>query len=80
MKSVLGWTVICLFGAFFLGNGLLMAASPRVWFRLPTWIGVHGRFTKEKYSSGPVSIGVRLLGAVFVAVVSWVVYDVLSRR
>jgi len=36
--------------------------------------------TEEKYSAGPASIEVRLLGAIFVGVVSWVVYDVLFRH
>lgn len=80
MKSVLGTIVACLFGACLLLNGLLMAVSPRAWFRLPKWVGVHGSLTKEKYSSGPASIEVRLLSAIFVAVVCWVVYDVLFRH
>ena len=80
MKSVLGTIVACLVGACFLANGLLMAVSPRAWFRLPKWIGVHGSLRKEKYSSGPASIEVRLLGVIFVSVVSWVVYDALFRH
>ena len=77
---MLGTIVACLFGACFLANGLLMAVSPRAWFRLPKWIGVHGSLNKEKYSSGPASIEVRLLGAILVAVVGWIVYDVIFRH
>jgi hypothetical protein len=79
MKAV-GVVVIVLFGAFLFGNGLLMLLSPKVWFRLPSWLGVHGSLTKKKYSRGPASVEVRLLGAIFVAVISWVVYDAFIRH
>jgi hypothetical protein len=80
MKSVLDWIAICLFGAFFAVNGLLMVVSPKTWFRLPKWIGVHGSLAKDKYSSGPASIEVRILGAIFVGFVGWVIYDSLFRQ
>ena len=81
MRSVLGFTVACLLGALFLLNGLLMAVSPRAWFRLPRWIGVHGRLHEEKSSSVPAAnLHVRILGVGLVAIVIWVVYDVVSHR
>ena len=80
MKNVMETIVACLFGVFFLGNGLLMALSPRAWFRLPKWIGVHSRLKEEKHSIGLASIGVRVLGVILVALVSWVVYDAFRRR
>jgi hypothetical protein len=79
MRSILGWMAVCLFGTLWTVNGLIMVISPRIWFRLPTWTGVHGRLTKEKYSSGPASIEVRLLGAIVVAATAWVAYDAFWR-
>ncbi len=81
MKSVLGLTFVCLFGAFFLLNGLLMAISPRAWFRLPRWIGVHGRLHYEKPSDVPAAnLQVRIVGIGWAAIVIWVIYDVLSHH
>ena len=77
---VVGSIAASFVGAFLLANGLVMLISPQAWFRLPKWLGLHGSLTRERYSSGNAQIVVRILGAVFVAAVVWVVHDLLLGR
>ena len=76
---ILGWLAIAVIGVGFVVNGLFMLLSPRAWFRLPDWISGRGSLTEKRYGSGWGAIQVRLLGAIFVGVVFWVLYDALMR-
>lgn len=76
---ILGWLVIGVIGVGLVVNGLFMLLSPRAWFRLPDWISFRGSLTEKLYGSGWGAIQVRLLGAIFVGVVAWVLYDSLLR-
>jgi len=75
--------VMCLFvvlGAGIVINGLYMLVSPRAWYRLPHWFRASGGLSQEKYGSGWGAIQVRLVGATFLAVTAWVLYDTFSRH
>jgi uncharacterized membrane protein YvlD (DUF360 family) len=76
MKIILGWSIVVV-GALMFVNGLFMLASPRAWFRLPRWVRAQGTLTEQKYASGVGGITVRLLGAVMLTVIAWVLYDSL---
>jgi len=78
MRQILGWFVISIFAAVWVFNGLIMLASPRAWFRLPSWLGFQGALTEAKYGSGWGAIQVRLLGAIFLAVPLGLLYNSLS--
>jgi hypothetical protein len=80
MKSILG---VCALAVLVVGlsiNGFYMLMSPRAWYRLPRWFRATGGLSDEKYGSGWGAIQVRLVGATFLAVIAWVLYDVLSRH
>ena len=66
-----------LIGLAWIANALLMLLSPRSWFRLPRWTGVHGSM---KYSDGRGDVAVRMLGVGFLGGFAWVVYDLLLSR
>jgi hypothetical protein len=61
-------------------NGVVMLISPRTFFSLPTWLRAQGTLTEERYSSGPGAIQLRILGAVLTGGISWLVYEIATRR
>jgi len=61
-------------------NGAIMAASPRQWFRLPSWLRAQGTLTYDRHSSGGGALQVRLLGVLLVATVVWMIYEILLPR
>jgi len=80
MKWIL---VVCgglVLGAGVIINGFYMLVSPRAWYRLPHWFRASGSLSEEKYGGGWGAIQVRLVGATFLAVTSWVLYEALSRH
>ena len=54
-------------------NVLYMIVSPRAWFRLPKWIRLNGTLTEESHESGWGAVQVRLLGAIFLVALAWIV-------
>lgn len=58
-------------------NASFMLVSPRAWFRLPVWIRYNGQLTKEKWAKGWGATQVQLAGALMLALILWVLYDVL---
>ena len=80
MKIILGWSLIVVLGAVMFVNAIFMLVSPRTWFRLPSWIGVRGTLTEEKYSSGWGGIQVRSAGAISLGFIAWVLYHSLIRQ
>jgi hypothetical protein len=79
MKIILGWSMVAIIGAVVFVNALFMLASPTAWFRLPGWIRAQGTLTEEKYATGWGAISVRLTGAVMLAVIAWVLYDLFVK-
>ena len=61
-------------------NAAFMLASPRAWFRLPRWLRAQGSLIESEYSAGWGAIQIRLTGALILAAVAWVLYDMLLRR
>jgi uncharacterized membrane protein YphA (DoxX/SURF4 family) len=59
-------------------NALFMLASPRAWFRLPSWIRAQGVLTEHKYGSGWRGALVRVLGALILIIVGGIIYDIVS--
>lgn len=60
-------------------NGAFMLVSPRAWFRLPKWVGLHGSLTEARYAKGWGAIQTRLTGAIVLAVIVWALCDSLLR-
>jgi hypothetical protein len=72
-----GWVIAMFLAFMFLFNGAVMLISPKAWWRLPSWLAGHGTMTERKYDSRGGRLQVRALGAIFIAVVAYVVIDIL---
>jgi len=80
MKLLLG--VCCVITVFVavITNALFMLVSPRAWYRLPRWIRLSGNLSERQYGSGWGAIQIRLLGAIFVGVIGWALFDSFSKH
>ncbi len=79
MFHILGWFAVAVVAVFLAVNGVFMLASPRAWFRLPGGLLAKGSLTEKKYATGWGAVQVRVTGAIFLAMIAWVVYDSLLR-
>lgn len=73
----IGWCCAILVVLILTINAAFMLVSPRAWFRLPWWLGTQGAFTKKRHSTGGGAVGVRLTGALTLAAIAYVLYDML---
>jgi hypothetical protein len=76
-------TLVCLAllaGVIFVINAAYMLVSPRAWFALPSWLRATGSLPQGRYTSGWGAVQVRIGGAVFLAGLVWVLYDVYLSR
>jgi hypothetical protein len=64
----------------FIVNGSVMLWSPKAWFELPSWIRATGTLRRTKYSTGWGALQVRILGAIFLGAITWMIYEALLRR
>jgi hypothetical protein len=72
---IIGVIVAVITVAFLLFNGTVMLVSPKAWFALPFWIRATGGLREEKYASGGGAVQVRIVGAIFLGGIGWVLYD-----
>lgn len=75
MQHILGLFFLVAAALWLVVNASFMLASPRAWFRLPRWLGLHGCLTEARYGSGWGAIQTRIAGALMLSVVLWVVFD-----
>jgi hypothetical protein len=61
-------------------NATCMLISPRTWFELPAWVRLNGSLRKEKYGSGWAAGQVRIAGAIFLAMIGWLLFDMFTHR
>jgi hypothetical protein len=80
MMRIVGGCIAILVGLVMTINAAVMLASPRAWFRLPPWLMARGSLTEDRYGGGWGAVQIRLTGAVILAAVAWVLYDMLMRR
>lgn len=82
--GVTKWVLtLCGLTVLFIGivvNGLYMLVSPRAWYRLPRWFRASGGLPEEEYNRGWATLQVRFVGATFLAVTVWVLYDIVSKH
>jgi cytochrome b len=64
LMHLVGWVMATWVLAMMLLNGILMLASPRMWFRLPSWVRANGRFKEEDCNRRSQSLSIRALGAI----------------
>lgn len=80
LGQIIGWCCAILVALILTINAAFMLVSPRAWFRLPWWLGAQaaqGRFTKKRHSTGGGAVDVRLTGALMLAAIAYVLYDML---
>jgi hypothetical protein len=80
MITILGWTVCVAVALMAILNACYMLFSPKGWFRLSPWLRAEGSLTAQKYSIGWGAVQVRFTGAVILAAICWVFYDLILRR
>jgi drug/metabolite transporter (DMT)-like permease len=80
MLRIVGLCIAITVGVLMVVNAGFMLASPRAWFQLPGWIRAQGSLTEEKYGGGWGAAQIRITGAVMLAAVVWVLYELLARR
>jgi hypothetical protein len=80
MLRIVGLCIAVIVGVVMTINAAFMIVSPRSWFRLPAWLRTQGSLIEDKYARGWGAIQVRLTGALILAAIAWVLYDMLLRR
>ena len=81
MRQILGWLMGTVLVVGLLVNALFMVISPQAWFRLPNWFPARSSsMTEARYGSGWGAIQARLTGALMLALIVWVLYDILLKR
>ncbi len=80
MLRIVGLCIAVVVGVVMTINAAFMLASPRSWFRLPGWIRAQGPLSEDKYANGWGAVEIRLTGALILAAVVWVLYDMFVRR
>jgi hypothetical protein len=81
MRQILGWTMGAVVALVLLINALFMLISPRAWFRFPKWLPArNSAMTEERYGSGPDAIATRITGAVIIAFILYILFDVFLKR
>ena len=60
-------------------NGTVMLLSPRRFFALPRWLRAQGTLTESRYSSGFGALQLRLLGAILVGGIVWLLFHVWAQ-
>jgi hypothetical protein len=54
-------------------SSLYMLISPKAWFDLPSWIGLHGALRRTMVKDRWGSIQIRMLGAIFLLGICYVI-------
>lgn len=80
MTRIVGLCIAIAVGLIITINAAFMLVSPRSWFRLPPWLKAQGSLTEDKYATGWGAIQIRLTGALVLAAIGWVLYDMLLKR
>jgi hypothetical protein len=68
-----------LIGAYVFFNATVMLISPKLWFRLPSWLAIRGTMTERKYANRQGYRLVRILGAIFFVAIVWMIYSLSGK-
>ena len=80
MKHTLGTiaglagTAVVIFTVLF--NGFYMLFIPRRWFKLPDWLAGRGAIRERDYKTEGDLLEIRLLGAIFLSVIGYMLFGV----
>lgn len=76
--EIVNWCWAILVGLIMAINASFMLVSPQAWFRrLPGWLRGQGSFTEDRLATRWGVIHVRLTGAMILAAIAWVLYEIL---
>jgi hypothetical protein len=80
MIKILGWAILGVVLLVATLNALYMLFSPQAWFRLSPWIRATGTLRAGNYATAGHTIELRFLGAVLLAVIGWIPFDLLVKH
>ena len=72
------WVALALTVAVMLINAFYMLISPRAWFSLPSWLGLQGALTLHRNTGPWGELQVRILGAIIIATVGWIAFELVA--
>ena len=72
VMQIVIWCWCIFIGLIMVINAVVMLVSPRAWLRLPGWLRAQGKF-----ATGWGGLHVRLTGALILASIAWVLYEML---
>jgi hypothetical protein len=76
--EIVNWCLAISVGLIMAINAVFMLFSPHAWFRrLPGWLRAQGSFTEDRLATHWGVIHVRLTGAMILAAIVWVLYEIL---
>ena len=74
------WAALVIVVTIMLINALYMLISPKAWFSLPRWLGLHGVLIFERYGNRWRELQIRILGVIIMGAVAWVVIELIRSR
>jgi hypothetical protein len=80
MIKILGWLIFGVVILVISSNALYMLFSPQAWFRLRPWIRATGTLKARNYATAGRAIELRFIGAVLLAVIGWILFDLLVKH
>jgi len=60
-------------------NAVFMLFSPRAWFGLPAWFRLGSRYSEKRHGGFWGNVRIRLIGAILLAIMAWIVHITYSR-
>ncbi len=78
ISHLLLWFVFAATLLLVMVNAVYMLLSPKAWFALPKWLGLHGVVTPERYGDRGGAIMIRMLGALTIAALFWIAWRELG--
>jgi hypothetical protein len=79
MAKTFGWLCFAAVSITLTVNSIYMLFAPQAWLRLPDWFTTADGPFRERYAGERGLIGIRMLGAILLAGIAWVVYDYFFR-
>ncbi len=75
---LIGWILVAAVVCVCVFNAVVMIISPKTWFSLPDWISAKGTLRPERYERGTGTLQIRLLGAVALAFMFYLIYSAVK--
>jgi hypothetical protein len=71
------WVVFAIIACTMLVNAVCMLVLPQAWYSLPGWLRLRGPSARELQEDRWSPLLLRVLGAVMIAAVGWVAFELM---